>query len=337
MKNVILPLIVYCISLSSPAQENNPGCLDKTLPFFTPIEGFYLTDNCKYSEFDSYEFVIDRNTRSIKKEGVYREVWFRKKGDSDRHVSGTQILQNHVNAIKAAGGEVVKESDGSVFKINYNGKEIWIYVNSNTYSSDLDNYGIMSIETGTLNQEIGAQGTSGSTGTTGTQGQMSSGDFPLHMIGEQYGGGIVFYVYDNGLHGLIASSADQSTGIRWYGGSEAVTRAKANGIGAGKANTAIIISNQGFVDGAEFAASICNEYSFYVNGITYGDWYLPSKFELNLLYLQKTIVGNFADVVYWSSCEENSSNAWCQSFLSGIPGSSSKGRPSVHVRAIRSF
>ncbi len=31
-----------------------------------------------------------------------------------------------------------------------------------------------------------------------------------HYIGESYGGGIVFYVYDNGQHGLIASTADQS-------------------------------------------------------------------------------------------------------------------------------
>ena len=35
-----------------------------------------------------------------------------------------------------------------------------------------------------------------------------------HYISESYGGGIVFYVYDNGQHGLIAATADQSTGIR---------------------------------------------------------------------------------------------------------------------------
>ena len=40
----------------------------------------------------------------------------------------------------------------------------------------------------------------------------------VHFIGESYGGGIVFYVYDNGQHGLIAATADQSTGIQWYNG-----------------------------------------------------------------------------------------------------------------------
>lgn len=66
----------------------------------------------------------------------------------------------------------------------------------------------------------------------------------VHFICENYGGGIVFYVYDNGQHGLIASTADQSTGIRWYGGSSTNTRARANGV-----------------------------------GVTFGDWYLPSKYE----------------------------------------------------------
>ena len=35
-----------------------------------------------------------------------------------------------------------------------------------------------------------------------------------HYIGESYGGGIVFYVYDNGQHGLIVATADQSSGIQ---------------------------------------------------------------------------------------------------------------------------
>ncbi|MEK7275563.1 MAG: hypothetical protein AAB110_09935, partial [Candidatus Desantisbacteria bacterium] len=76
-----------------------------------------------------------------------------------------------------------------------------------------------------------------------------------HYIGESYGGGIVFYVYDNGQHGLIAATADQGTNTTWYAGSYTNTMAKAtNGVGAGKANTAIIIANQGYGDGTTYAA-----------------------------------------------------------------------------------
>ena len=32
-----------------------------------------------------------------------------------------------------------------------------------------------------------------------------------HTIGDSYGGGIVFYVYDGGQHGLIAATTDQSS------------------------------------------------------------------------------------------------------------------------------
>ena len=113
----------------------------------------------------------------------------------------------------------------------------------------------------------------------------------------------MFFVYDGGQHGLIAATADQSAGIRWYGGSYTNTRARADGIGAGLKNTAIIIANQGPVDGSAFAATVCNEYSVTVDGVTYGDWYLPSKHELDLLYIERDTVGGFATNFYWSSTE----------------------------------
>jgi hypothetical protein len=159
-----------------------------------------------------------------------------------------------------------------------------------------------------------------------------------HYIGESYGGGIVFYVYDNGQHGLIAATADQNGGatIRWYGGSYTNTRARGDGIGAGLKNTAIIIANQGPVDGAAFAATVCNEYSITVAGVTYGDWYLPSKHELNLLYLKKALVGGFANSYYWSSTEVDNFSAWFQIFNFGAEGYRDKGITS-YVRAVRAF
>ena len=166
----------------------------------------------------------------------------------------------------------------------------------------------------------------------------STGD--THSIGESYGGGIVFYVYDGGKHGLIAATSDQSTGIRWYGGSFTNTRARADGVGAGFKNTAIIIANQGAVDGNAFAATVCNEYSVTAGGVTYGDWYLPSRHELNLLYIQKVAgtVGGFAtnNVLYWSSTEENASYAGVQNFTDGVQSIDGK-LFTNYVRAIRAF
>ena len=159
----------------------------------------------------------------------------------------------------------------------------------------------------------------------------------VHFVGEDYGGGIVFYVYDNGQHGLIASTADQSTGIRWDASYTVVTRAESDGINGGQSNTAIIIGNEAKVDGNQFAATMCNAYSSTVAGIKYGGWYLPSKYELNLLYLQKTLVGGFASADYWSSTEQGNAGANNQHFGTGVQLVSSKSIATFRVRAIRNF
>ena len=163
-----------------------------------------------------------------------------------------------------------------------------------------------------------------------------SGGGDVHTIGETYGGGIVFYVYDNGKHGLIAATSDKISGVRWYGGTNTNTRARADGVGAGLKNTVLIIANQGALDVSAFAATFCNEYSVNVGGVTYGDWYLPSKHELDLLYLKKSVVGGFGTGFYWSSTEFFSDQAWAQDFYDGQKLNSSKNL-SFNVRAIRAF
>ena len=167
MKKIIFLLALTGLSTGSFAQSDNPDCSEKTFKFFTVFDGFYVSDYCKYSEFASYEFWVDRGSRTIVKEGVYREVWFNKKEDSKRTVSGLQVLQNHANVIKAVGGQVVKESDGNIFTTTYNGKELWIFVDANTNSLDLTSYGIMSIEVDVLKQEVNAQDIKGSIATQG--------------------------------------------------------------------------------------------------------------------------------------------------------------------------
>ena len=159
-----------------------------------------------------------------------------------------------------------------------------------------------------------------------------------HYNGESYGGGIVFYVYDNGQHGLIAATADQSTGIQWYNGTFKITGTSGDGLNAGAMNTLMIIAAQ-MADnqGGNFAAKVCADYSVTVGGVTYGDWYLPSKYELYLLSLQQAVVGGFAYNYYWSSSESNSNDAWDQHLGIGNQGVHSKNAWIENVRAIRAF
>ena len=92
-------------------------------------------------------------------------------------------------------------------------------------------------------------------------------------------------------------------------------------------------------------ARICNELQITEGGKTYGDWYLPSKEELNLMFQNKVTIdatatanggAAFAGFSYWSSTEDNSGDAWGQGFISGSQISVGKDF-TFYVRAVRAF
>ncbi|MCX6204375.1 MAG: DUF1566 domain-containing protein [Bacteroidetes bacterium] len=82
------------------------------------------------------------------------------------------------------------------------------------------------------------------------------------------------------------------------------------------------------------AKTACDE--LILNG--YSDWHLPSKEELNSVYvnLKKVGVGGFASNYYWSSTEDDFYSAWYQGFYGGIQGGDDKNF-TFCVRAIRAF
>ena len=67
-------------------------------------------------------------------------------------------------------------------------------------------------------------------------------------------------------------------------------------------------------------------------------WRLPTKEELNTLYLNKDKIGVFANNIYWSSTEDENDNnyVWHQSFDNGHQYGTGKGA-TYYVRAIRAF
>jgi len=172
----------------------------------------------------------------------------------------------------------------------------------------------------------------------------------LVTAGDSYGGGIVAYIFQSGdpgydaneQHGLIAATADQSTGIEWItGGNTQTTWVNGEGYGGtstnystGQANTNAMKAQTGYNGGA---AKVCDDYINTENGTgVYGDWYLPSKDELIILYIYKVAIGGFADAFYWSSSEYSAGNAWFQSFNDGFQDYSSKNNTN-RVRAVRAF
>ena len=151
-----------------------------------------------------------------------------------------------------------------------------------------------------------------------------------HYVGESYGGGIVFYVNHGGKHGIVTSTVDRSTRIRRQNEISTASNAVTDGIDAGKFNTERISAIKGAED---------DDVQIYFNyrDSYYSDWYLPSKYELSLLYLNRAVLGGYADFAKgWSSTEDSRVNAWFTSFATG--GTFTNGKDDVvFVRVHRRF
>jgi hypothetical protein len=83
---------------------------------------------------------------------------------------------------------------------------------------------------------------------------------------------------------------------------------------------------------APIAAKLC----FDLTQGGYSDWFLPSKDELNALYINRVAIGGFANEYYWSSTEVNDFTAWSQNFANNTTTGGNKDTLE-RVRAVRVF
>ena len=119
------------------------------------------------------------------------------------------------------------------------------------------------------------------------------------QIGDNYAGGIIFYLDKSGKSGKVCSTGDLGS-LTW-----------------------------------PKAMVECEIF----DGGGYADWYLPSKDELNELFVELHLneIGDFVNVFYWSSTESSEIDAWYQYFLNGNQNASSKAVFRLYVRAVRTF
>ena len=147
--------------------------------------------------------------------------------------------------------------------------------------------------------------------------------------------------------GLIAAPSDQSSGTEWGCYGTAISGADGTAIGTGAQNTIDIVNADCTTTVSTYltAANICSNLT--LGGYT--DWFLPSKDELNEMYLnamylnigQGPSLGNSGAtdmIIYWSSSEDtlnNGYNAYGQNFVDGNVWINDK--VAYYVRAVRAF
>jgi len=175
-------------------------------------------------------------------------------------------------------------------------------------------------------------------------------DTSKHYVGELWGGGIVYYVYDNGRHGLIASldDLDGGSGVAWSNIDDKEIGASAKNYYKGDGNTTAIINQSGHTNSA---AKLCADYTH--DG--FSDWYLPSTIELRemdaAIMVIYDVLANDGDTTtnplhpehvsptygrYWSSTEVDNNDAWSYRFDYGYSYHHSKD-DTCRVRAVRAF
>lgn len=176
---------------------------------------------------------------------------------------------------------------------------------------------------------------------------------PIYTIGQHALGGIVFYVDSSGAHGLVAANNQFTPAQTWDGGlynlgHYITVNSTGSGVGAGAMNTSLSIGVQSAyaavnnISLSGMAAQYCVDFSVQDDGLTacsnpgsvgescYSDFYLPSLYELNQMFLRNSVLNIYPnssnEAFFWSSTEDSASDAWRINFSvpGGQAGSASK-------------
>jgi uncharacterized protein (TIGR02145 family) len=172
------------------------------------------------------------------------------------------------------------------------------------------------------------------------------GAYSLRDIGPS--GGLIFYISGGTIY-YECSLNDIGVYVAWSNITGTSVGTTSSSIGEGQNNTNEIIAQSGHTTSA---AQLCNDlsttgyknpygalYNWHAVNKKYDDWFLPSKDELNQMYVNLYLfdVGDFVDDNYWSSSETGTTLSWNQRFTDGSQTYYYKYANDRAVRACRSF
>ena len=150
-----------------------------------------------------------------------------------------------------------------------------------------------------------------------------------YTAGDFVQGGL--YTFTDGGYAYITSESDQSGNAEW--GCQGVNIAgTVNAIGAGIANTALIVAGCAT---AGISARLADQ--LVLN--SFSDWFLPSLDELGMMWteLASDGLGSFINHTYWSSTQASATQAYTVSMNNGNANFHNKSNTNRHTRAMRRF
>ena len=158
-------------------------------------------------------------------------------------------------------------------------------------------------------------------------------EFP--KIGVPYEGGIIAYILVNGDPGYDATKikglivAPSLGAHAWSNVASTSLTGTTAALGTGLSNSNLIVSQTGHISSA---AKLCLDF----RGGGLADWFLPSKDELNKLFLNRSLIGGFDYT--WSSTQAISIPT-AQAYMQWSTGESGQNYKSdlFAVRPVRSF
>ncbi len=176
-------------------------------------------------------------------------------------------------------------------------------------------------------------------------------------IGDELGGGIIYYIESDKVHGFIVNKTNTGTPQEQFGPGVALSGAAgtSKSRGSGKGNTTKLIDKiNTFRQGnnswnnKKSAAEMCKELSITVGDNTYADWFLPSQEELIEIFKVKNMLWDKGAGMpannYWSSSEGDGDAAgWSAYYVNFyeaeniVSENSDKEGWKIGIRAIRSF
>ena len=165
--------------------------------------------------------------------------------------------------------------------------------------------------------------------STTTDNSSGQGVYAIGDVGP--GGGRVYITPSTrgNTTGLYFEAAPAESQDYWCNNRSTWLGASGTAIGQGQSNTATADATC-----TSGAIQIASDYA--KNG--FSDWFLPSKDELNEMYVSRNSLGGFSNGLYWSSSENVATfGMWHQDFSNGNQYFSNYPTLTYYVRPVRAF